>query len=84
MLDGGEVGVEYTHVVEVGIDIEVSKMLINSLNTFRICIFDGHESYTTVDFIDFLWNHYIIPVLVPAHSSHFLQPADCGPFQPLK
>ena len=47
-------------------------------------IFDGHKSYISVDFIDWAKEQKIILFVLPAHTSHILQPLDVacfGPFQ---
>lgn len=36
------------------------------------------------DFISYCWQHEIIPLQLPPHSTHLLQPLHIGMFQPLK
>jgi hypothetical protein len=50
----------------------------------RLLILDGHESHHSVDFEDFCKANNIVPLCMPPHSSHFLQPLDVGCFSPLK
>ena len=50
----------------------------------RLLILDGHESHHSIDFEDFCKANNIIPLCMPPHSSHFLQPLDVGCFSPLK
>jgi len=45
---------------------------------------DGHSSYINVDFVKYCWNHKIIPVCLPPHSTHILQPLDLVIFSLLK
>src|SRR5450432_1527528 len=45
---------------------------------------DGHGSHLTKEFIDFCFKHKISPFLLPAHSTHLLQPLDIGVFQSFK
>jgi DDE superfamily endonuclease len=50
----------------------------------RLLIMDGHGSHLTKEFMDFCFAHKIIPFLLPAHSTHLLQPLDIGVFQSFK
>ena len=50
----------------------------------RLLILDGHNSHRTIDFDNYCKNNNIIPLCMPAHSSHILQPLDVGCFGPLK
>ena len=47
-------------------------------------VLDGHESHQSADFEAYCKSHNIIPVGLPAHSSHITQPLDVGFFGPLK
>jgi hypothetical protein len=51
---------------------------------YRMLVLDGHESHYSVDFELFCKDKNIIPVYMPPHSSHLLQPLDVGCFAPLK
>jgi len=51
---------------------------------YRLLIMDGHTSHTNIDFVEFCWNHKIIPICLPPHSTHFLQPLDLVIFSVLK
>lgn len=57
---------------------------VRSKGAYRMLIIDGHKSHTTVEFNDYCKDHYIIPLCLPAHSSHLTQPLDVGVFGPLK
>src|SRR5262249_35440647 len=50
----------------------------------RLLILDGHGSHTTAKFITHCRNQGIIPLCMPAHSSHLLQPLDLTVHGPLK
>jgi hypothetical protein len=50
----------------------------------RLLILDGHGSHATPEFDRFCMNNGIIPLYMPPHSSHLLQPLDVGCFAPLK
>ena len=45
---------------------------------------DGHSSHVNIEFIEFYWLHKIIPICLPLHSTHFLQPLDLVIFSVLK
>lgn len=47
-------------------------------------IVDGHESHNSLQFQQYCKDNKIIPVCMPPHSSHLLQPLDVGCFAPLK
>lgn len=51
---------------------------------YRLLIMDGHRSYTNIEFIEFCWKHKIIPICLPPHSTHFLQPLDLVIFSVVK
>ena len=50
----------------------------------RILIFDGHDSHLTSPFLLHSIEHNIHLLMLPAHTSHLLQPLDVGVFGPLK
>lgn len=45
---------------------------------------DGHVSHMTWEFFDFCLSHKIVPIFLPPHSTHQLQPLDVGLFSPLQ
>ena len=45
---------------------------------------DGYSSYINVDFIKYYQNYKIIPICLPPHLTHLLQPLDLVIFSPLK
>ena len=49
-----------------------------------LLILDGHGSHLTPQFDHLCFNNDIVPICMPAHSSHILQPLDVGCFAPLK
>ena len=49
----------------------------------RLLVLDGHESHCTSQFIDFCYEKGIIPLCLPPHSTHLLQPLDISLFGPL-
>jgi hypothetical protein len=51
---------------------------------YRLLILDGHGSHLTPQFDQICSENNIIPLCMPAHSSHLLQPLDVGCFSPLK
>jgi hypothetical protein len=55
-----------------------------SVGTYRLLILDGHESHQSTEFTAYCKENNIIPLYMPPHSSHLLQPLDVGCFGPLK
>jgi hypothetical protein len=51
---------------------------------YQMLIMDGHGSHLTHEFVDYCWAHNIVPFLLPAHTTHLLQPLDIGVFQSYK
>ncbi|OJJ81088.1 uncharacterized protein ASPGLDRAFT_770304 [Aspergillus glaucus CBS 516.65] len=51
---------------------------------YRLLILDGHSSHATAQFDQFCTARKIIPLYMPPHSSHLLQPPDVSCFGPLK
>jgi hypothetical protein len=49
----------------------------------RLLIVDGHSSHENMAFLDWADPHRIIVAVMPAHSTHRLQPLDVGLFAPL-
>ena len=50
----------------------------------RLLILDGHSSHLTPQFDRYCTEHNIVPLCMPPHSSHLLQPLDVGCFSVLK
>ena len=53
-------------------------------SAYRLLIMDGYKSYETPGFDAACKELNIIPIYMPPHSSHLLQPLDVGLFSPLK
>nr|AAK01300.1 putative transposase [Pyricularia grisea] len=51
---------------------------------YRMLVLDGHGSHRSPEFEGYCKNHNIIPLYLPAHSSHLTQPLDVGVFNVLK
>ena len=51
---------------------------------YRMLVLDGHESHLTPQFDCACAQNHIIPICMPPHSSHLLQPLDVGCFAVLK
>jgi hypothetical protein len=49
----------------------------------RLLIIDGHNSHTTLRFLEYAESHNIIVLCLPPHTTHRLQPCDVGVFGPL-
>ena len=55
-----------------------------TIGRYRLLILDGHGSHATAEFDRFCMEKRIIPLYMPPHSSHLLQPLDVSCFSPLK
>ena len=51
---------------------------------YRLLVLDSHGSHLTPEFDQLCTKNDIIPLCMPAHSSHLLQPLDVGCFAVLK
>jgi hypothetical protein len=49
----------------------------------RLLIMDGHSSHLTSKFLGFCHDYNILPLCLPPHTTHLLQPLDVGCFAPL-
>jgi hypothetical protein len=59
--------------------------IVNRLvGTYRLLIFNGHESHQLADFEVYYKENKIITLCMPPHSSYLLQPLDVGCLGPLK
>jgi hypothetical protein len=57
---------------------------LENASEWRLLIFDGFESHLQLEIIEFCLDNNIIPLCLPSHTSHVLQPLDVGVFSPLK
>lgn len=55
-----------------------------SVGKYRLLVLDGHDSHLTPRFDQICAENDIIPICMPAHASHKLQPLDVAVFSPLK
>ena len=55
-----------------------------SVEGTKILIFDGHITHISLQVIDEVRNNNIHIILLPAHTTHFLQPLDVGVFSSVK
>jgi hypothetical protein len=51
---------------------------------YRMLVLDGHDSHISAEFDEYCKAHNIVPIGLPAHSSHLTQPLDVGCFNALK
>jgi DDE superfamily endonuclease/Tc5 transposase-like DNA-binding protein len=49
----------------------------------RLLVMDGHSSHLTGELLGFCHDNNILPICLPSHTSHMLQPLDVGCFGPL-
>ncbi|KXX82291.1 Pogo transposable element with ZNF domain [Madurella mycetomatis] len=54
-----------------------------ALSKYRLLILDGHASHVSPQFVEYCVSHDIVPLCLPPHSTHELQPLDVGIFGPL-
>jgi hypothetical protein len=50
---------------------------------YRLLILDGHSSHQTIEFVKYCEKESIIPLCLPPHTTHILQPLDVRVFGPL-
>ncbi|GKU14150.1 unnamed protein product [Fusarium langsethiae] len=55
-----------------------------STGPYRLLILDGHESHQSTEFTAYCKEKNMIPLYMPPHSSHLLQPLDVSCFGSLK
>ena len=51
---------------------------------WRLLMFDGHISHVNKTFLHRCLDYQVLPVCLPPHTTHFLQPLDVSVFGPLK
>lgn len=52
-------------------------------NDWRLLLMDGHISHVSLEFLDLCWKNNILPLCLPPHSTHIMQPLDVCIFGPL-
>ena len=57
---------------------------LKQVGEYRLLLLDGHESHGTFEFIQYCWDHKIVPFRLPPHSTHLTQPLDLTVFGPMK
>ena len=53
-------------------------------NGYRLLIMDGHINHINLEFVQFREDYRIIPICLPPHTTHLLQPLDLVIFSLLK
>ena len=51
---------------------------------YRLLLFDGFDPHLEIKFIQYCWDHQIIPFSLRPHTTHLCQPLDLVVFQPYK
>ena len=51
---------------------------------YALLLMDGHSTHVSVGLIEWAKEHRIILYILPAHTSHLLQPLDVGCYGPLQ
>lgn len=94
LLDGKSVGADGTVTQSGWSNSEVFKNYLES-HLLRylpertkeqpvLLLYDGHKSHVSLDLIDWARKEHIILFVLPAHTSHVLQPMDVGCFGPFE
>jgi hypothetical protein len=47
---------------------------------WRLLIFDGFDGHVDTMVVEFCWQNRIVPLCLPPHTAHVLQPLDVGVF----
>ena len=79
--------VELGFVLLVLCDIEeflTLSLAIEASRAISLLILDEHDSHVTWEFLDYFLQSDIIPVWLPAHSTHILQVIDMRLFGPVQ
>jgi hypothetical protein len=53
-------------------------------NQHLLLLLDGHKSHVSVGLVEWAKSHNIILFILPAHTSHILQPMDVGIYGPFQ
>ncbi|THH07168.1 hypothetical protein EW146_g9398 [Bondarzewia mesenterica] len=61
----------------------LTRAKLESDDEWRMIILDGHNLHCTYCFCLFAEKHRILPICLPPHTTHRLQPCDVGVFGPL-
>jgi len=64
--------------------VEMTAPVSEEHHGYRMLIMDGHSSHIGLDFVSFCWQHKIVPICLPSHSTHLIQPLDLVIFSKLK
>jgi len=72
------------HQLSILIKLLNQVQLYRAGTEYRLLILDGHTSHFNREFFDYCLNAKILPLCLPAHSTHILQPLDVGLFSPLQ
>ncbi|CBQ69687.1 related to transposase [Sporisorium reilianum SRZ2] len=51
-------------------------MRLSTRSEYRLLVINGHGSHLTLVFCDAAWSRQIIPLVLPAHATHIMQPLD--------
>ena len=71
------------HLLLSGLSILTKHTLPQIRGKYRLLILGGHTNHVSLLFIQYCRQHNIIPLCLPSHSTHVLQPVDVGIFSPL-
>ena len=69
-----------TKVFQMYLNEHFLKYVLTNTDEPLLLLYDGHSSHINVPLIEWAQKHNIILFLLPAHTSHLLQPLDVGVF----
>ncbi|KAI0235680.1 hypothetical protein LSAT2_013758, partial [Lamellibrachia satsuma] len=75
-----ETGWSNTKIFQMYLNEHFLKYVLTNKDEPLLLLYDGHSSHINVPLIEWAQKHNIILFLLPAHTSHLLQPLDVGVF----
>ena len=79
-----ETGWSNTKIFQMYLNEHFLKYVPTNKDEPLLLLYDEHSSHVNVPLIEWAQKHNIILFLLPAHTSHLLQPLDVGVFGPFK
>jgi len=72
------------HQLSIPIKLLNKVQLYRAGTEYRLLILDGHTYHFNWEFFDYCLNAKVLPLCLPTHSTHILQPLDVGLFSLLQ
>ena len=73
-----------TSIFQEYLSTHFSRYAQGSADEYKLILYDGHKTHLHPDIIQWAEDNKIILFVLPAHSSHILQPLDVGCFGPFQ